>query len=367
MRVFGLRRRQLRRPSAAARRAPVAGEQRGGVAVRAEAQQFDVEQRPRRIERLGAVIGFERALIGARGGGGVAAGRDAVDVLRRDRRVRQQRLARHAVIAVGMVPRDKALVAPEPMDAVPRHRLAKRRVGEKLIQPPRGRAAGQADRKAARLLRGEIGDPARGPMRQILEIGRDLDAGFGRHRHSFTIGSRPGASGGSRRSPRHNRGAWNTAEPATIALAPASITCQAFSPLSPPSTSITGSKPALVAQPPQRRDLWQHLRQEFLAAKAGVDGHDQHDAAQMQHIFDLRRAASPGSARPRRLCRGRGYATSVRCRWIVALGLAMNEQMIGAGLGEIVEVMLGLDDHQMDIDRLGRRLAAPPRRRPGRS
>ena len=38
-------------------------------------------------------------------------------------------------------------------------------------------------------------------------------------------------------------------------------------------------------------------------------------------------------------------------------GLAMDEQMIGAGLGEIVEIMLGLDDHQMDIDRFRRRLA----------
>ena len=47
----------------------------------------------------------------------------------------------------------------------------------------------------------------------------------------------------------------------------------------------------------------------------------------------------------------------VRCRWIVARGLAMHQQMIGAGLGEIVEVTLGLDDHQMDVDRLCRRLA----------
>ena len=37
-------------------------------------------------------------------------------------------------------------------------------------------------------------------------------------------------------------------------------------------------------------------------------------------------------------------------------GLTMNEQMIGASLGEIVEVMFWLDDHQMDIDRFCCRL-----------
>ncbi len=37
--------------------------------------------------------------------------------------------------------------------------------------------------------------------------------------------------------------------------------------------------------------------------------------------------------------------------------LAMDDQVIGAGAGEIFEVTFGLDDHQMDIDRLLRRLA----------
>ena len=32
--------------------------------------------------------------------------------------------------------------------------------------------------------------------------------------------------------------------------------------------------------------------------------------------------------------------------------LAMHKQMIGAGSGEVVEETLGLDDHQMHIDRL---------------
>jgi len=35
----------------------------------------------------------------------------------------------------------------------------------------------------------------------------------------------------------------------------------------------------------------------------------------------------------------------------------MDEQMISAGSGEVVEVVLGLDDHQMHVDRLRCRFA----------
>ena len=46
--------------------------------------------------------------------------------------------------------------------------------------------------------------------------------------------------------------------------------------------------------------------------------------------------------------------------------LGLDEQMIGAGPSEVVELALRLDDHQMDVERLARWRAAPPRRRPAR-
>jgi hypothetical protein len=37
--------------------------------------------------------------------------------------------------------------------------------------------------------------------------------------------------------------------------------------------------------------------------------------------------------------------------------LGLHQQMIGAGVGEDVKVALRLDDHQMNVERLGRRAA----------
>ena len=66
----------------------------------------------------------------------------------------------------------------------------------------------------------------------------------------------------------------------------ASIACPALSHFCPPSTSMTGLSTARVAKLPQSADLGQHLRQEFLAAKAGIDGHDKNDIAEMEDVFD---------------------------------------------------------------------------------
>src|SRR5205809_5588988 len=38
-------------------------------------------------------------------------------------------------------------------------------------------------------------------------------------------------------------------------------------------------------------------------------------------------------------------------------GLAMDDQVVSAGPGEVLEIAFGLDDHQMHVDRLRRRLA----------
>ena len=93
-----------------------------------------------------------------------------------------------------------------------------------------------------------------------------------------------------------------------MAFAPASRTCQAFSPLNPPSTSMTGSRPRSSHSRRNRADFRQHFRQELLAAKPRIDGHDQHDAAKIEHIFDHAPEASPGSAPRLRSFRDRGSA-----------------------------------------------------------
>ena len=57
---------------------------------------------------------------------------------------------------------------------------------------------------------------------------------------------------------------------------------------------------ARVADLAQTTDLGQHLRQEFLAAEARIDGHDENDIAEMQDVFDqldrARRAAQDAVA-----------------------------------------------------------------------
>src|SRR5215469_6669025 len=49
-----------------------------------------------------------------------------------------------------------------------------------------------------------------------------------------------------------------------------------------------GVEAAIITQTPQRADLWQHFRKELLTAEPGIDGHDQDNPTQLQHIFDHR-------------------------------------------------------------------------------
>ena len=79
----------------------------------------------------------------------------------RDGNARQQRLARHAVVALRIVGRDVPLVAPEDVRRGPGNRRAIRRVriGEERVEPPRSGAAGEREGEAARTRRRM---PARG-------------------------------------------------------------------------------------------------------------------------------------------------------------------------------------------------------------
>ena len=95
-----------------------------------------------------------------------------------------------------------------------------------------------------------------------------------------------------------------------------------------------------------------------MATKARIDCHDENDIAEMENVFDQ-------LDRTRWIKHNSGLLAEVvdlrentvemdrrgRLRW--------NEEMIGASLGKVDEVALGLDDHQVHIKRLTR--VAPDR------
>src|SRR5262249_29483309 len=97
-----------------------------------------------------------------------------------------------------------------------------------------------------------------------------------------------------------------------------------------------GVKPLSLAQSPQGTDLRRHLRQELLPAKSGIDGHDQDDVAKMQDLLDKSDGACRIEHRTARLSKranARQHAMQVDGR----RRFGLHQQMIGAGLGEIVE------------------------------
>ena len=130
----------------------------------------------------------------------------------------------------------------------------------------------------------------------------------------------------------------------------------AFSPFSrrrPQSTDRVAFAPA---KPPQFTDFRQHLRQKFLSAKSGIDGHHQDDVAEVQHLLD--KGDGTGRVEHRaglltKLANLRQHAIELdRRRWF-----SLNQQMIGAGLREIAKITLWFDDHQVHVERLCGRAA----------
>src|SRR5579864_74361 len=104
------------------------------MAIRPEPQKSHVEQRPCRVQALRAVEGFEFALIsGRRLIWSDPFGWNRMDVGGGDRRMRQQRLAHHAIIAQRVIVRYEAFVTPEPMRARPRKMIAIGRFSQELI------------------------------------------------------------------------------------------------------------------------------------------------------------------------------------------------------------------------------------------
>ena len=113
---------------------------------------------------------------------------------------------------------------------------------------------------------------------------------------------------------------------------------------------------ALRAHRAEAPDLGQHLGQEGLPAKSRIDRHHQDDVAEMQDIFDeLRRARR--IEHHARLLAERADLAEHPMQVDGGAGLGLDQQVIGAGLGEGGEIALRLDDHQMNVERLCRRAA----------
>ena len=146
------------------------------------------------------------------------------------------------------------------------------------------------------------------------------------------------------------------AEPATIAVAPAAAACAGRRRVLAAIDFDHRMQAALGAHRAQAPDLRQHFGKEGLAAEAGIDGHDQNDVAQMQHIFDqLRRARR--IEHHARLLAERADLRQHPMQMDRRAGLGLHQQMIGAGLGKSGEIALRLDDHQMNVEGLCRRAA----------
>src|SRR5215472_3583012 len=145
------------------------------MTVRAQPEELHTEERPGGIQAFGFVIGFEGALIGTGGVLRNAGRRNPVNVLRWFGHLRQHRIACHAVIALRVVPRNKAFVAPEPMHAFPRQLIAKRLFREQLIEPAWSRATRKADPKPPAPSRRKFGKPSSPPARQSFGIFAHLD------------------------------------------------------------------------------------------------------------------------------------------------------------------------------------------------
>ena len=108
---------------------------------------------------------------------------------------------------------------------------------------------------------------------------------------------------------------------------------------------------AFRADRPDAPDLRQHLGQEGLSAEPGIDRHDQDDIAEVQDIFDELRRARRVEHHARLLAELPDLAEHPmqmhRGAW-----LGLDQQMVGACLGEGRKIAFRLDDHQMHVERL---------------
>src|SRR5215471_17393086 len=232
------------------------------MTVRAQPEELHTKKRPGGIQAFGFVIGFERALIGTGGVLRDAGRRNAVNVLRWYGRLRQHRRACHAVIALWVVPRNKAFVAPEPMHALPRQRIAKRWFREQLVEPAWSRAARKADRKPTAARHGQFGNPSSDPAGQSFGILAYLNRSS-RHLHSLRSRTRRAADRGD-------------------------------------GACIIGRVEHVGTGNDRVRSGLQYPP-GMLAAEAWIDRHDQYYPAELEHILDHRQRRRRVEDHPRGL------------------------------------------------------------------
>src|ERR1700719_3000773 len=89
------------------------------MSIGTKPEQRDIERRALRIERRSAVGLLQCPLVAPRRIFGCAVGRNGMNMLRRYRSFGEDRFAGHPIIAVGMIVRDEALIAPVPGNARP--------------------------------------------------------------------------------------------------------------------------------------------------------------------------------------------------------------------------------------------------------
>jgi hypothetical protein len=147
-------------------------------------------------------------------------------------------------------------------------------------------------------------------------------------------------------SPRSR--APNTALPATNTSAPARAASAIVSGPIPPSDLERDVEPALVDPAPQRLDLAQHARDELLAAEAGVHRHHEHLVDVAEHRLDARR----GRRRVQHHARARARLADLVDRAVqVRTRLDVDADRGCARAGEVLHIALGLDDHQVHVER----------------
>src|SRR5215470_9613020 len=125
-------------------------QQRGRVAIGAEAKQSDVEQRPRSIQDRCTIGCLQTTLIVQGGVLWRAIDRHGMDILCRDRCLGEHGLAGHPVIALRVIIGNEALVAPIPGDPRPWETSAEIIGSKERVEGPRGRAAGKRYSKCPR-------------------------------------------------------------------------------------------------------------------------------------------------------------------------------------------------------------------------
>ena len=119
----------------------------------------------------------------------------------------------------------------------------------------------------------------------------------------------------------------------------------------PPSTSSAACEPAPVEQGPDAPDLVGGCGQVRLAAVARVHRHDEHEIDIVEHFLEQRERGGRVERQPGQhaaLPHGGEMALHVH------RGLGMKGEDVGAGVGELGDVVLRVLHHEVHVERHGR-------------